>query len=79
VINRESIRPPWQQIAAILRARIADGTYPAGAKMPSVLTLSEEFGVAQPTARKAVEQLKAEGLLTAVAGWGTFVSEDVLN
>jgi GntR family transcriptional regulator len=76
VINRESIRPPWQQIAAILRARIADGTYPAGSKMPSVLTLAGEFGVAQPTARKAVEQLKAEGLLKAAAGWGTFVSDE---
>lgn len=58
-----------------MQARIADGTYPAGAKVPSVVELSAEFGVAASTAQKVLSHLKAEGWVRAEVGLGTFVTE----
>jgi DNA-binding GntR family transcriptional regulator len=74
MIDKESGTPPWQQVAAIIRQRVIDGTYPPGTKIPSALALSGEFAVNRATITKAVNQLKAEGVLTAVAGWGTSVA-----
>jgi DNA-binding GntR family transcriptional regulator len=64
--------PPWKQVAAILRARIADGTYTA--RLPSAKTLAQEFGVARNTVRKALLQLHEEGLIETDQGWGSYVS-----
>ena len=33
-----------------------------------------EFGIARNTARRAIEVLKDEGLVTVRQGWGTFVA-----
>ncbi|MEV7975481.1 winged helix-turn-helix domain-containing protein [Streptomyces sp. NPDC086519] len=66
-------RPIWRQIAAIVQARIEDGTYPAGSRVPSVVELSTEFNVAASTAQKVLAHLKAEGLVRAEVGLGTFV------
>lgn len=74
-VDLDRTRPIWRQVAAIVQARIADGTYPAGAKVPSVVELSTEFGVAASTAQKVLAHLKAEGLVRAEVGIGTFVSE----
>ncbi|MYX34909.1 GntR family transcriptional regulator [Streptomyces sp. SID8377] len=53
--------PRWVQIAEILRARIADGTYPARERVPSVLALQDEFGVATATAQKSLKALRPTG------------------
>lgn len=63
----------WRQVAAIVAARIADGTYPAGAKVPSVVDLSTEFAVAASTAQKVLAHLKVEGLIRTEVGLGSFV------
>lgn len=64
--------PPWRQLAAILRERIADGTYPSRSRMPSIAGLAQEFGLAQSTVQKALGELKADQLvITSVMG--TFV------
>lgn len=67
-------RPVWRQIAAIVTARIEDGTYPAGSRVPSVVELSTEFDVASSTAQKVVAHLKAEGLIRTEVGLGSFVA-----
>lgn len=54
-------RPVWRQVAAVITARIAEGAYPVGGKVPSVVELSTEFGIAASTAQKALTHLKAEG------------------
>jgi GntR family transcriptional regulator len=36
---------PYQQVADLLRARIRDGSYPPGAKLPSRTQLRAEHGV----------------------------------
>ncbi|GGW41433.1 GntR family transcriptional regulator [Streptomyces xantholiticus] len=65
----------WRQIAAVLEQRITDGTYPAGSRVPSVVELSAEFEVAASTAQKVLAHLKAEGLVRAEVGLGTFVAD----
>lgn len=67
-------RPVWRQVAAAITERIADGTYPVGARVPSVVELSAEFGVAASTAQKVLAHLKAEGLVRAEVGLGSFVA-----
>jgi len=68
-------RPVWRQVAAIVADRIADGTYPVGSRVPSVVELSTEFGIAASTAQKALTHLKNEGLIRAEVGLGSFVSD----
>ncbi|WP_239161431.1 GntR family transcriptional regulator [Acrocarpospora phusangensis] len=66
--------PKSDQIANIIRERIADGTYRPDEAVPSQFQLVEEFGVARGTARKAVVKLMESGDVYTVRGLGTFVS-----
>jgi GntR family transcriptional regulator len=68
-------RPVWRQIAGIIEQRITDGTYPVGTRVPSVVELSTEFGVAASTAQKVMAHLKAAGLVRSEVGLGTFVAD----
>lgn len=65
----------WRQIAAVVVERIEDSTYPAGARVPSVVELSAEFEVAASTAQKVLAYLKSEGWVRAEVGLGTFVED----
>ena len=65
----------WRQIAEVIVARIDDGTYPAGSRVPSVVELSAEFEVAASTAQKVMAHLKSEGLVRSEVGLGTFVAD----
>lgn len=73
MIDRESATPVYRQLAAILRERIAAGTYLPGRRLPSVMDLVQEFGVAQLTARKALKVLVDEGTAEMSPGMGTYV------
>lgn len=73
-IDHEALEFPYLQLAGILRERIADGTYPAGRKIPPILDLQEEFGLSSMTVRRAVGVLAEEELLVVVPGRGTFVA-----
>jgi GntR family transcriptional regulator len=74
VVDHDAPEPPYQQVAAILRGRVQNGQLPPGARVPSITNLMHEFGIARNTARRAIEVLKDEGLVTVRQGWGTFVS-----
>lgn len=65
--------PIYQQIAAVIRRRIADGTYAPNRAIPSELTLCEEFEVSRNTVRAAVRLLGEEGATRTVRGKGTYV------
>jgi len=71
MVSRDNPAPIWQQVADVLRQRIADGTITG--RLPSERQLWQEFGVAPMTSRKAIRQLQAEGLVTTVPGRGSFV------
>ena len=72
-VDLDRTRPIWRQIAAIIKGRIDDGTYPAGSKVPSVVDISTEFEVAASTAQKVLGHLKTEGLVRTEVGLGSFV------
>ncbi|MFF1689165.1 MULTISPECIES: GntR family transcriptional regulator [unclassified Streptomyces] len=65
--------PKWQQIAEVIRQRIASGEYPIHALISEV-KLEAEFGVARDTVRKATAALRAEGLIVTTRGMGSFVA-----
>ena len=56
-----------------IRALIADGTWPAGYRIPSEMELAERLGVNRLTARIAIQRLCAIGLLDIRVGDGTYV------
>jgi DNA-binding GntR family transcriptional regulator len=74
MIDRESVVPPWRQLADLLRERIASGEYRPGSRIPSAASLAQEFDLAPVTVRKAIMQLQGEGLLVSQVGWGTYVA-----
>ncbi|HEV2376214.1 MAG TPA: winged helix-turn-helix domain-containing protein [Streptosporangiaceae bacterium] len=63
--------PPYRQLAAILRQRIADGELTG--RLPGERYMAADFGVAIGTVRKALHILRGEGLIETVQGWGTYV------
>jgi len=75
MINRSSSMPPWEQLAGILRSRIEGGELRPGDRIPSVVSLAQEYDLAPGTVRKALTQLQREGLVESRVGWGTFVAE----
>ncbi|MFE9398696.1 GntR family transcriptional regulator [Streptomyces flavidovirens] len=74
-VDLDRSRPVWRQVAAVIVERIDDGTYPAGSKVPSVVELSAEFGVAASTAQKVLAHLKGEGRVRTEVGLGSFVAD----
>lgn len=64
----------YQNIADLVRARIAAGTYPAGQLLPSEAALGAEFDASRVTIRKALEVLRSEGLVESRQGLGWIVA-----
>jgi GntR family transcriptional regulator len=68
-------QPKWEQIAAVIRQRIADGTYAPDTLVPSEHKIVQEFDVARGTARKVLQRLQEEGVIYSVRGLGNFVGK----
>jgi GntR family transcriptional regulator len=66
--------PLYLQVASVMRQRINSARWVEGERISTLEELEEEFGVARVTIRQAIELLRAEGLLLAQQGRGTFVS-----
>ncbi|MFD9504169.1 GntR family transcriptional regulator [Streptomyces sp. NPDC060035] len=76
VIRNEDARPPYAQVADILRREITEGTYPPGSQLPPAREIQERFKVANSTAQNAYRSLKQAGLVYAVKGRGVFVRQE---
>lgn len=74
-IDRDAPKPPFEQLAAILRARLQGGDYEPNRRFASENGLAEEFGLSRPTVRRAIAALVEEGLLFVVPSRGTFVAD----
>lgn len=75
-VDLEGPEPLYEQIAAILSARISDGTYAPRRRVPSEAAICEEFEVSRPTVRAALRLLVRHGLIVTVRGKGSFVVPD---
>lgn len=65
------------QIYVGIRRAILDAVVGPGARLPSSRALALDLGVSRTTSLLALEQLLAEGYLTARQGSGTFVATDL--
>ncbi len=65
--------PLYEQLAAILRERIRTGQLKHLDPLPSETTLEQEFEVSRDTVRRAIQQLRDEGLVFTVRRRGTYV------
>lgn len=63
-----------EQIANDLTARIGEGEFALGQKLPTELALSQAMGVSRAVVREAISRLKQEGLVDARQGSGAFVT-----
>lgn len=72
-IDRTDDRPPYRQIASVLREQIKLGRVSPGDRLPSESALIEHYGVARMTVRQAIQELRGEGLVVAEHGRGVFV------
>jgi GntR family transcriptional regulator len=79
MIDRESGRPLYQQLADILRSKINDGSYPPGKLIPSETFLQQEYDLARDTVRAALDILREEELVVTYPGRGTAVVEKTDN
>src|SRR6476620_7191006 len=69
--------PLFLQVYRGLRDRILAGAFPAGSKLPSTRTVSEQLGISRTVAVLAYEQLLAEGYTNGRTGSGTYVSSSI--
>ncbi|MDX3458692.1 GntR family transcriptional regulator [Streptomyces sp. ME02-8801-2C] len=74
-VDLDRSRPVWRQVAEAISRRIDDGTYPPGGRVPGMVELSAEFGIAASTAQKALAHLRDTGQVRTELGLGTFVAD----
>ena len=67
--------PLYHQIYVLLREQIVSGTFPARAILPTEHELMRRFHVSRITAKRALDELAAEGLVERSRGRGTRVVE----
>ncbi|WP_129843504.1 TetR/AcrR family transcriptional regulator C-terminal domain-containing protein [Streptomyces sp. RFCAC02] len=67
--------PPYLRIAGRIRRRIESGDLAPGDRVPSTRDITAQWGVAMATATKVLTTLRQEGLVHAVRGVGTVVTE----
>jgi GntR family transcriptional regulator len=66
--------PLFHQVAVILRDQLASGVHAEGERLPSEAEICETYGVSRITAKRAMDELANEGLVTRSRGRGTIVS-----
>lgn len=72
-IDRDNGVPPYEQIAQFLRVAITSRQLAPGERLPAETKLAKHFGVARMTVRRAVQELRGQGLLVPASGRGLAV------
>lgn len=70
----ENAEPLYMKITNELREKIYNEEIKVGERLPTEMELIEEYKVSRITAKRALEDLKNEGLITRVRGRGSYVS-----
>ncbi len=79
LIDKESYIPYYVQIKHMLIDRIRNGTYQEHSSMPSEGSLAKEFTVTRMTVRKALDELKREGLIKSERGKASTISAEKIE
>jgi GntR family transcriptional regulator len=75
-IDFDSHIPYYIQLKEIIRARIKDGTWTVGDRLPSEAEFCTMFDVSRPVVRQALQDLIHEGLIRRRKGKGSFVASN---
>lgn len=73
MVQAPQARPKYLEIARYIRDQIARGDLQPGDEIPSERELASRWNVARPTATRALESLRSQGLVVSRRGAGTFV------
>jgi GntR family transcriptional regulator len=73
-IRHDSSVPVATQVARDIEKDIRAGRLAPDTRLPSEAELSEQYGVARMTVRRAVARLRDDGLVVTVHGRGSFVT-----
>lgn len=73
--NGGAALPKFREIAEHFRVRILGGDFRPGDEVPSERALAAEYNVSRPTATRALELLRHQGLVHSIQGSGTYVSD----
>jgi DNA-binding FadR family transcriptional regulator len=74
LVSQVQRHPLAAQTAQLLLARIRDGEWPLGHRLPGETTLAAQLGVGRSTVREAVRELAGKGVLDSRQGAGVFVT-----
>lgn len=77
--NRSLATSLSNQIVQWITEQIQSGEWPLGTKLPPQRQLALSFGVNRSTLQEAIDELKANGLLSSKAGSATYVANDSWN
>lgn len=75
-IDRDASTAIYRQVAGAIRQRIEAGEWQPGQRLPGVIELMSDYGVARLTARKAMRLLVDEGTAEMSPGKGYYVAAD---
>jgi GntR family transcriptional regulator len=78
-LSRTSAGTLYYQILQGLTGRIESGEIGVGDRLPSEADLVAEFGVSRTTARRALDELRRQGLVRREPGRGTFLASPRLR
>ena len=74
-LDPDDPRPPYLQVANLLRAAILTKKFTAGERLPSQAELADRYDVARMTIQQALRVLREENLIVSRQGSGVFVRE----
>ena len=73
-LSRSSVGTLYHQILIVLRGRIESGEIGVGDRLPSEADLEKDYGVSRTTARRALDELRHQGIVRREPGRGTFLA-----
>lgn len=74
-IDRRNPLPLYAQVRRALEARLGQGEWRSGDRIPGEAELCREYGVSRPVIRQALQELSVAGAIVRRKGLGTFVAE----
>lgn len=69
----------FERVLETLRARIADGIYPPGSRLPTQRDLAEELAVSRDTVQRVIRELNSEGWIKSRQGSGSLVVGSLIH
>jgi GntR family transcriptional regulator len=73
-LSQDVPAPLYFQLYKLLKSCILNGTFSHGSRLPTEMELSSEFSVSRITAKRSLDELAQEGLVTRHRGKGTHVT-----